>query len=87
MGKRSYPPLKLSEVISILQVLNFTHKRTRGSHAQYEGTGADGTRKVVTVDLAESEFHEYLIKSMIRQCGHDKKRFYGATEGTAAKIR
>jgi predicted RNA binding protein YcfA (HicA-like mRNA interferase family) len=88
MGRRSYPPLKQSEVVAILESLNFTTKRTKGSHRHYEGMAADGkTRAVVTVDLSIPDFNEYLLKSMIRQCGHDRKAFYNATPGTARKIR
>ena len=87
MGQRGYPPLKLAEVIAIVISLGFTLKRTTGSHCHYEGVGADGNRKIVTVDLAVSEFDEFLIKSMVKQCGHDRKKFYGATEKTAKKIK
>jgi predicted RNA binding protein YcfA (HicA-like mRNA interferase family) len=87
MGSRKYPPLKLAEVKAIVVALGFTLKRTNGSHCHYEGIGADGLRAVVTVDLSIPEFEDTLLKSMISQCRHDRKKFYGATKATAKKIR
>lgn len=87
MGSRKYPPLKLSEVKAIITALGFTIKRTTGSHCHYEGVGANGQRAVVTVDLSIPEFDDTLLKSMISQCGHDRKKFYEATKNTAKKIR
>jgi predicted RNA binding protein YcfA (HicA-like mRNA interferase family)/predicted RNase H-like HicB family nuclease len=87
MGRRSYPPLKLAEVIAIIVALKFTVKRTTGSHCHYEGIAADGKRAVVTVDLAISEFDDTLLRSMVKQSGHDRKTFYCATEKTAKKIK
>ncbi len=75
MGQRKYPPLKLAEVISILRANEFTQKGQEGSHAQYEGE-SHGQRRVVTVDTAESEFDDFLIRSMIRQSGLTRVEFY-----------
>jgi predicted RNA binding protein YcfA (HicA-like mRNA interferase family) len=87
MGKRKYPPLSPSQVASILQALGFKLKRQHGSHQHYEGLAEDGkTRRIVTVDCSVDEFWEELMKSMIRQSGWERKKFYGATEGTAKKI-
>lgn len=86
MGAR-YPSLTPSEVESILQALGFHFKRQDGSHAQWERL-AEGLRQraIVTVDRAEKEFLDYLMKSMIRQSGFTREQFYGATKKTAKKI-
>lgn len=88
MGQRGYPPLTLNEVIAIVQALGFALKRQRGSHAHFERmpTQSDPQRRIVTVDMAIKEFDEFLIKSMIRQAGSDRRAFYGATPATAKKI-
>jgi len=87
MGQRRYPPLTPGEVVSIVKALNFTLKRQQGSHAHYEKLAQDGkTRRLVTIDMAKSEFRPELIKSMISQSGYDRKQFYGATPKTAKKI-
>ena len=81
MGQRSYPPLKLREVLAILRSLGFSLKRQDSSHAQYERP-ADSIRRrsVVTVDMGIREFGERLIRSMIRQSNHTKEEFYGALD-------
>jgi predicted RNA binding protein YcfA (HicA-like mRNA interferase family) len=86
MGKRSTPPLTPSEVVAILGVLGFVLKGQVGAHAQYERL-ADSRRprSIVTVDMAESEFGNFLMKSMIRQSNHSIAEFYGATKRTARK--
>jgi predicted RNA binding protein YcfA (HicA-like mRNA interferase family) len=87
MGKRKYPPLSPSEVTAILQALGFQLKRQRGSHQHYEGLAEDATtRAIVTVDLSVDEFWEDLMKSMVRQSGWSRERFYGATKKTGKKI-
>ncbi len=87
MGKRRYPPLSPSEVVSILSSLGFEKKRQVGSHAHYERlAGDEGQRTVVTVDMSVDEFWEDLMKSMIRQSGVTREQFYGATKRTAKKI-
>ena len=88
MGRRRYPPLTPTEVISILEALGFTFKRQDGSHKHYE-RAPEGNRKrsVVTVDVSVSSFDEYLLKSMIRQSTFGREEFYGATEKTGTKIR
>lgn len=88
MGRRRFPPLCPAEVVSIIVALGFAHKRTSGSHAQYERPAcAVRVRAVVTVDMAVAEFWEEIIKSMIRQSGFCREEFYGANEKTAKKIR
>ena len=87
MGQRRYPPLTPDEVVSIVKALGFLFKRQEGSHAHYEKLAQDGkSRKVVTIDMAESEFWPKLLKSMISQSGHTREQFYGATPKTAKKI-
>jgi len=87
MGKRKYPPLSPSEVINILHALGFELKRQRGSHQHYEGLAEDAkTRKIVTVDSSVDEFWEDLMKSMVRQSGWSRERFYRATRKTSKKI-
>jgi predicted RNA binding protein YcfA (HicA-like mRNA interferase family) len=86
MGKRKFPPLKQSEMVAILVSLGFVLVR-HGKHPVYERP-ADGKkpRAVVPVD-DYPEFDETLIKSMIQQSGFSREEFYGATKGTAKKIR
>ena len=88
MGQRKYPPLTPSEVAGILDALGFKFKRKTGSHAHYERVpcARDSQRRVVTVDEAERQFDDYLIKSMIRQSGESRKAFYCATPQTAKKV-
>jgi len=86
MGQRKYPPLTPDEVIAILKGLKFAHKRTTGSHEQYECIGNEiYPRSVVTVDTAHAEFDDDLVKSMIRQSNRSREEFYGATKRTARK--
>ncbi|MGH9537815.1 MAG: type II toxin-antitoxin system HicA family toxin [Terriglobales bacterium] len=76
MGKK-FPKLKPSEVKANLRSLNFKHKRTTGSHETWERL-ADPImpqRQVVQVDVAKSQFDDYLMKSMIRQSGFDRDEF------------
>jgi predicted RNA binding protein YcfA (HicA-like mRNA interferase family) len=84
MGSKSYPPLKPTEVVSILTALGFTLKKQTGSHAQYEH--GSGSRRVVTIDMAVDDFGIDLMQSMVRQSGVDRKRFYKATRKTGKKI-
>jgi predicted RNA binding protein YcfA (HicA-like mRNA interferase family) len=86
MGRRSYPPLSPSEVVAILERLGFSLKRQDGSHAQYVRP-ADETRpkSIVTVDMAEKDFGDFLMRSMIRQSNHSRAEFYGATKRSARK--
>src|ERR1017187_1257065 len=86
MGQKKYPPLKRAEVEAILGALGFTAKYQEGSHCQYERE-ADGKRhrSVVTVDKAEREFGEFLLRSMVRQSNFSRDEFYGATKRTAVK--
>ena len=87
MSRRKYPPLTPAEVKAILTRWSFAEKNREGSHAQFERLAdhRDRQRRVVTVDLAEREFDEFLIKSMIRQSGLTREEFYGATKKTAKR--
>jgi predicted RNA binding protein YcfA (HicA-like mRNA interferase family) len=85
MGQKKYPVLDRSEVLGIMRALGFGLDRQHGSHAQYLKRRADGTHALVTVDMAEKEFDEYLITRMIRQSGHTRDEFYGCTKQTAKK--
>ena len=90
MGRRRYPPLTPTEVISILEALGFTFKRQDGSHKHYElppDPAKKRPRSVVTVDVSVASFDEFLLKSMIRQSTFGREAFYGATEKTGTKIR
>lgn len=86
MGQKKYPPLTPSEVTAILSTLGFVFKNKEGSHSQYERC-ADGKRlrAVVSVDTAEREFDDFLIKSMIGQSKFTRDQFYGATKRTAKR--
>lgn len=73
--------------MEILKALGFVFKRQDGtSHEQYEkaAEGAQG-RRIVTVDTAERDFGDFLIKSMIAQSGYSRNDFYGATKRSARK--
>jgi predicted RNA binding protein YcfA (HicA-like mRNA interferase family) len=87
MGSRKYPPLTPAEVIAILAALGFSLKRQEGSHRHFERPAdQQRPRALVTVDMSVSSFWEEITKSMIRQSGFDRERFYGATEKTKKKI-
>lgn len=75
---RTYPPLDRDQVEAILKALGFIEKRSRGSHAQWEGY-TKGQRRIVTVDHLKSRKEKYgpfLINKMIGQSGLTKKAFY-----------
>jgi len=82
---KKHPPLKPSEVISILRARTIIYIGTEGSHAQYEGM-IKGKKRKVTVDMSEPEFDDFLIKSMIAQSGLSREEFYCSTKNTAKKI-
>ena len=86
MGRRSYPPLSPSEVVAILERLGFSLKRQDGSHAPYVRP-ADETRpkSVVTVDMAEKDFGDFLMRRMILHSNHSRVDLYGATKRSARK--
>jgi predicted RNA binding protein YcfA (HicA-like mRNA interferase family) len=87
MGLTRYPLLRPKEVISVLIALGFSHKRTDGSHAQYERPASDGhERALVTVDLGYSQFTKRMMQNMIRQSKFSRTKFYGATKKTARRI-
>ncbi len=87
MGKRKYPPVTPSQVVSIVKALGFKFKNQTGSHAHYERPAdANRERAVVTIDMDISEFWDDLIKSMIQQSKHSREQFYKATKQTAKKI-
>jgi predicted RNA binding protein YcfA (HicA-like mRNA interferase family) len=86
LGRRKYPPLKPDEVVAILRALGFEFKCKEGSHEQYERLPVRGhPRRIATVDAHYAEFDDDLMKSMIRQSGHTREEFYGATKRTARK--
>jgi predicted RNA binding protein YcfA (HicA-like mRNA interferase family) len=77
MGKK-YPPLDRDQVETILKHLNFSPKRRKGSHAQWEGY-TKGKRRIVTVDHLKSKREKYsqkLTRKMIEQSGLSKEEFY-----------
>lgn len=82
---RRNPPLTPREVRNVLEAQGFEHDRTEGSHEQWVGNYG-GSKRVVTVDAAEKEFSNRLMKSMIRQSGMSRDEFYRSTERTAKKI-
>jgi predicted RNA binding protein YcfA (HicA-like mRNA interferase family) len=86
MGKRKYPPLTPSEVIAILGALGFSEKNRVGDHRQYERE-ADGARprSIVTVDMGQKDFDDFLLSSMVRQSNFSRDEFYGATKRTARR--
>ncbi|HEX9973999.1 MAG TPA: type II toxin-antitoxin system HicA family toxin [bacterium] len=86
MSHKKYPILKLKEVLAILSALGFSEIRSEGSHHHYMAIIND-QKRVVTVDHGKIEFDAFLIKSMIAQSGLSREEFYGATKGTAKKIR
>jgi predicted RNA binding protein YcfA (HicA-like mRNA interferase family) len=68
MGKSKYPPLTPGEVEAIVRALGFMLKAQEGSHRHYERCKEDSRpRSLVTIDMSEKDFGDYLIKSMIRQ--------------------
>jgi predicted RNA binding protein YcfA (HicA-like mRNA interferase family) len=86
MGSRRHPPLTPSEVVAILKNLKFAFKRQEGDHAQWERPADEKRlRAVVTVNMGEKEFDDYIMQSMIRQSKHSREEFYGATKRTARK--
>jgi len=86
MGQRKYPPLTPSEVEAIATSLGFAHKNQVGSHRSYERLASNGRpRAIITIDMGEDDFNEFLIKSMIHQSTFTREQFYGATKRTASK--
>lgn len=76
---RAHPPLDRDQVEAILKAFSFFEKRTKGSHAQWEGT-TKGRRRIVTVDHLKSRKEKYgpfLLNKMIDQSGLTKDEFYG----------
>ena len=82
---KKYPPLTASEVTAILSALGFSYDHSSGGHDFYKASHS-GKSWTVTVDSKCSPFNDFLLKSMISQCGYDRKQFYGATKKTAKKI-
>ena len=77
MGKR-YPPLDREQVEGILIALEFSIKRQKSSHAQWEGYVKE-KRRIVTVDHLKSKKEKYgptLLRKMIEQMGLSKDEFY-----------
>lgn len=77
MGKEKYPPLDQNQVETILKNLNFSPKRKKASHTQWEGY-TKGIRRIVTVDKLKSKKEKYgpNLGRMIKQSGLSKKEFY-----------
>lgn len=78
MGKKKYPLLDRNEIESILSKLAFSVKKTKGSHAQWEGY-TNGKRRLVTVGHLKSKTEKYsrgLLNKMIQQSGLSKEDFY-----------
>lgn len=75
MGKK-LPLLTPREVRTNLKSLGFIHKRTDGSHEQWE-RAADGVRlrALVTVDAAHKQFSAWLMKMMIRESKLSQEEF------------
>lgn len=73
------PTLEVQDVRRVLTAHDFEHKRTRGSHEQWEGY-VDGIRRVVTVDANDAPFQarSRSLKSIIRHSGIPKRDFYAA---------
>jgi hypothetical protein len=83
---RGWPPLELREVVAILKALGLTYNKSTGGHDFYRGIRR-GRGCKVTVDPKCAPFSEDLLQSMCRQANCTKQEFYGATPGTAAKIK
>ena len=67
MGKK-LPLLKPREVRSNLKSLGFTHRRTDGSHEQWERPADEShPRATVTVKASCNQFSAWLMKMMIRE--------------------
>lgn len=73
------PTLEVPDVRRALAGYGFEHKRTRGSHEQWEGY-VDGIRRVVTVDANDAPFQarSRSLKSIIRHSGIPERNFYAA---------
>jgi predicted RNA binding protein YcfA (HicA-like mRNA interferase family) len=76
MGKK-LPKLKPREVKANIKALGFVWKRTDGSHETWERLPDSiiTTRKTVQVDVAKSQFDDFLMKMMIRQSGFTRDEF------------
>jgi predicted RNA binding protein YcfA (HicA-like mRNA interferase family) len=87
MSRKKYPPLRPSDVVSILKALGFVFKRQDGTaHAHWELLRCPrGQRRLVSVDMAYAEFDDFLMKNMIDQSGFSRDQFYGATKRSARK--
>lgn len=68
------PVLDVEDVRRALVAHGFVHKRTRGSHEQWEGY-VGGLRRVVTVDANDAPFHgrSRSLQSVIRHSGIPKR--------------
>ncbi len=78
----AWPTLSARDVRNLLTRAGFYLKRTRGSHEQWEGY-VDGVRRLVTVDANSEPFtpRNPITKSMIRQSGLGKPRWYALHAG------
>lgn len=85
MSPRRYPPITAQEARLILRANDFSKVGQRGSHEQWEGQ-VGGKRRLVTVDENAAPFSDFILKSMIKQSGLSREKFYGSTKATAKKI-
>jgi len=83
---RGWPPLDRSEVCAILMALGLRPKHTSGGHEIWKGLRR-GKGCMVPVSTHIRQFNVDLLQSMCKQAGSNRHEFYGATEGTAKKIR
>ena len=82
---KKYPPLTPSDLVAILKAWGFKYDRSKGDHDQYEGY-IKGKRRLVSVDMGQKDFDDFLVKSMVEQSGLTRVQFYCSTKSTAKKI-
>ncbi|MBE0399008.1 type II toxin-antitoxin system HicA family toxin [Halomonas sp. FME1] len=73
-------PVTEREFVAVLKELGFKHKRTSGSHEQWEHLLFNHKRRMVSVDGHHAPFTKSLLKSMINQAGLSKKEFLKCLE-------
>lgn len=76
----AFPPLTCKDVKRILKNLGFTPRPVKGtSHEHWVKYDGDGKLLgKVTVDCPKAPFSHYLIESMAKQAGVNKRDFYAA---------
>lgn len=77
MPSRKYLLLTPDEVVRILKAFGFSHKRTVGDHAQWEGSLRE-RRRVCTVQLIKGQYSTERMKRLIENLGVTPDEFYGA---------